>query len=61
MENQRELTPKEKKVIEVFNSARPGIGANVEKNIRNSATGWTEIIEGMDESEIVVREGYRRL
>lgn len=61
MENQRELTTKEKKVIEVFNSARPGIGANVEKNIRNSSTGWAEIIEGMDESEMVTKEGYKRL
>lgn len=53
-----ELTPKEQKVIDEFEAARPGLGAIAESNIRSSSTGWREGIADMDESEIVVREGH---
>ncbi|MEH2422491.1 MAG: hypothetical protein V7K48_16715 [Nostoc sp.] len=52
------LTPKEQKVVEGFEKARPGLGAVAENNIRNNdKTGWAEIIADTPESELVVREG----
>ncbi|MEH1971098.1 hypothetical protein [Nostoc sp.] len=56
--NDQQLTPKEQKVIEAFEAARPGLGAIAESNIRNNdKTGWAEIIADTPESELVVREG----
>jgi hypothetical protein len=66
---EKDLTDKEKKVIEAFESARPGLGAIVESNIRNNdKTGWAESIASLDESEIKAGEStatnsfmYRRI
>ncbi|MDZ8135139.1 MAG: hypothetical protein RM049_07520 [Nostoc sp. DedQUE04] len=53
------LTPKEQKVVDEFESARPGLGAIAENNIRhNDKTGWAEIIADTPESELIVREGF---
>ena len=67
--NDQPLTPKEQKVVDEFEKARPGLGAVAEKNIRNNdKTGWAEIIADTPESELVVRDGsstnsfmYRRI
>lgn len=67
--NSRPLTEKEQKVIQTFEAARPGLGAIAESNIRNNdRTGWADIIETMDESEIILSKGtafnsfcYRRI
>jgi hypothetical protein len=53
-----QLTDKEQKVIEAFEQARPGLGALASQNIRNSNSGWREIVADMDESTIVCREGH---
>ncbi len=66
---QRELTPKEQKLVDTFESARPGLGALALTNIvNNDRTGWADIIETMDESEIEIGIGtacnsfmYRRI
>lgn len=63
------LTPKEQKVVEEFEKARPGLGAIAENNIRNNdKTGWAEIIADTPEEELVARDGsstnsfmYRRI
>ncbi|PHJ56161.1 hypothetical protein VF14_36680 [Nostoc linckia z18] len=65
----RPLTPKEQKVIEQFESARPGLGEIAERNIRNNdKTGWADIIADTPEEELVIGEGsasnsfmYRRI
>lgn len=69
MTDTRPLTPKEQKVIEQFESARPGLGQIAESNIRNNdKTGWADIIADTPEEDLVVREGtssnsfmYRRV
>lgn len=54
----QQLTPKEQKVVEEFEKARPGLGAIAENNIRNNdKTGWADIIADTPESELVAREG----
>ncbi len=63
------LTPKEQKVIQEFEAARPGTGAIAENNIRNNdKTGWADIIADTPEEDLVVTEGskpnsfmYRRI
>ncbi len=51
----RTLTPKEQKVVDTFEQARPGLGAIALTNIlNNDFTGWADIIESMDESEIEI-------
>lgn len=65
----RQLTPKEQKVIQELESARPGLGKIAEANIRhNDKTGWADIIADTPEKELVVRDGsstnsfmYRRI
>ncbi len=65
----RTLTPKEQKVVDTFESARPGLGVIAKTNIlNNDRTGWADIIESMDESEIEIGTGtasnsfmYRRI
>ncbi|MEH2342544.1 MAG: hypothetical protein V7K22_12965 [Nostoc sp.] len=58
MINNQPLTPKEQKVVEEFEKARPGLGAIAENNIRNNdKTGWAEIIADTPESELVSRDG----
>lgn len=52
MTNSRDLTDKEVKVIEAFDSANPGMGERVEKDIRNENTGVREIVAAMDEENI---------
>ncbi|PHJ55759.1 hypothetical protein VF14_36745 [Nostoc linckia z18] len=69
MATNRPLTPKEQKVIEQFESARPGLGAIAQNNIlNNDKTGWADIIADTPEEELVVSEGsasnsfvYRRI
>lgn len=52
----KELTPKEQKVIQEFDKARPGLGAIAESNIRNNdRTGWADIIAEMPEKSIKVQ------
>jgi hypothetical protein len=67
-QHDRQLTPKEQKVVDEFESARPGLGAIAENNIRNNNTGWSDIIADTPEEELTVREGsgsnsfmYKRL
>lgn len=52
----RELTNKEKMVIEEFEKLRPGHGKIAQQNILNPDCGWSEIIEQMTEEEIKVTE-----
>jgi hypothetical protein len=53
----RQLTPKEQKVVEEFESARPGLGPIAENNIRNNdSTGWADIIADTPEEKLVVRD-----
>ena len=69
MTNDQPLTPKEQKVVDEFEKARPGLGAVAESNIRNNdKTGWADIIADTPESDLVAREGsstntfmYRRI
>lgn len=55
-EHQRELTPKEEKVIHAYEQARPSLGKVAETNIRNENTGWREIIENMPEDQLTKSE-----
>lgn len=56
--NDQPLTPKQQKVVEEFEKARPGLGAITENNIRNNdKTGWGNIIADTPEEELVAREG----
>jgi hypothetical protein len=67
--SEKQFTSKEQKVIEVFDAARPGLGAMIEKSIRhNDTTGTADIIADMDEADIKVTEStasntfiYRRI
>ncbi|MEH2065129.1 MAG: hypothetical protein V7K50_23195 [Nostoc sp.] len=69
MINDQPLTPKEQKVVEEFEKARPGLGAIAETNIRNNdKTGWADIIADTPEEDLVARQGsasnsfmYRRI
>lgn len=58
MTEPRELTPKEQKVIDEFEAARPGLGAIAENNILSDSTGWSEIIADTPENELVAGEGF---
>ncbi|MEH2377311.1 MAG: hypothetical protein V7K27_00135 [Nostoc sp.] len=61
MTDTRPLTPKQQKVVEEFEKARPGLGAIAENNIRhNDKTGWADVIADTPESELVVRDGSSR-
>lgn len=53
------LTPKEKKIVESFEEARPGLGKRAESNVRSLNTGWREIIADMSEEEIKAEAQYR--
>ncbi len=62
------LTPKEQKVVEEFEKARPGYGEVATQNITSSYTGWAESIADMAEGEIKAQTGtasnsfmYRRI
>jgi hypothetical protein len=62
------LTPKEQKVVEAFEEARPGYGKIATQNITSPYTGWAESIADTPESEIEVKTGtasnsfmYRRI
>ncbi|MEC4815202.1 MAG: hypothetical protein SAK29_18280 [Scytonema sp. PMC 1069.18] len=57
MNQPRDLTPKEQKVVEAFDAARPGLGELAAQNIRNESSGWADQIAATDESELVVTEG----
>jgi hypothetical protein len=67
--NNEQLTPKEQKVVDELEKARPGLGAIAESNIRNNdKTGWADIIADTLEEDLVAREGsstnsfmYRRI
>jgi hypothetical protein len=62
------LTPKEQKVVDQFEEARPGLGKIALQNITSPHTGWAESIADTPESEIQVKDGtasnsftYRRI
>ena len=62
------LTPKEQKVVEEFERARPGHGEIATQNIINPNNGWSEVIADMPEVEIKADTGtasnsfmYRRI
>ena len=55
MTENRDLTPKEQKVIEEFNNARPGMGEMVERDIRNPNSGYAEIITDTASEELVLK------
>jgi hypothetical protein len=58
-QHDRQLTPKEQKVVSEFEAARPGLGAIAENNIRhNDQTGWADIIADTPEEELTVKEGF---
>lgn len=52
------LTPKQQKAVAAFEKARPGYGAIAFQNILSLDSGWAEIIESMNESEIVAAVGF---
>jgi hypothetical protein len=56
----RQLTPKEQKVVSAFEASRPDLGAVAEKNILNDATGWADSIASMDSEEIPDRAAVGR-
>jgi hypothetical protein len=53
------LTPKEQKVVDEFENARPGLGEHAERNVRSPNTGWREIIDGMSDEEIKAEASSR--
>lgn len=55
---ERQLTPKEQKVIEAFEEARPGLGDVAKANILNPNSDWAEQIAEMPEKEITVRTSF---
>ena len=62
------LTPKEQKVVEAFEKARPGYGEVATQNITSPHTGWAESIADMAEGSIKAQTGtasnsfmYRRI
>jgi hypothetical protein len=62
------LTPKEQKVVEEFEQARPGFGVIANQNITSPYTGWAEIIADMTDDVIKAKTGtasnsfmYRRI
>jgi hypothetical protein len=62
------LTPKEQKVVEAFEQARPGYGKIATQNITSPYTGWAESIADTSEGDIEVKTGtasnsfmYRRI
>lgn len=58
-QHQEPLTPKEQKVVEAFEQARPGLGEIAEQNVRSPNTGWKEIIADMPDKEIKAEVRYR--
>lgn len=51
----KDLTPKERKVIQEFSKIRPNLGEIAERNIRNNdCTGWADIIAEMPEESIKI-------
>lgn len=59
MTQDRPLTPKEQKVVDEFESARPGLGAIAQSNIiNNDKTGWADLIADTPEEELVAGEGF---
>ena len=55
---ERQLTPKEQKVIDALENARPGLGDIAKANILNPNSDWADQIEKMPEEEIVVRTAF---
>ena len=53
---QSPLTPKEQKVVDEFDKARPGMGSQIEKDIRNPNSGFKEIIADTPEDELVLHQ-----
>lgn len=53
------LTPKEQKVVDEFENARPGLGEIAERDVRSPNTGWREIIADMSDEEIKVKARHR--
>lgn len=60
MTENRDLTPKEQQVIDEFDRARPGLGEMVERDIRNSNSGYAEIIKDTPDEELVLKVDVKR-
>lgn len=60
MTENRDLTPKEQQVIEEFDRARPGLGEQVERDIRSPSSGYAEIIADTPDSELVLKVDVKR-
>lgn len=54
----RRLTPKEQKVVDVLDEARPGLGDIAKANILNPDSDWADQIENMSEDELVARTAF---
>jgi hypothetical protein len=54
----RALTPKEQKVVDVLDEARPGLGDIAKANILNPDSDWADQIQQMSEEEIVARTAF---
>jgi hypothetical protein len=55
---ERQLTPKEQKVVEALEQSRPGLGDIAKANILNPNSDWADQIAQMPEDEIVVRTAF---
>jgi hypothetical protein len=55
---ERQLTPKEQKVVDAFEQARPGLGDIAKANILNPNSDWADQIEKMPEEELVARTAF---
>lgn len=55
----RDLTAKEQKVIEEFDRVRPGLGEQVERDIRNPNSGYAEIVESTPYEDILLKTDDR--
>jgi hypothetical protein len=55
---QRQLTPKEQKVVDALEQSRPGLGDIAKANILNPNSDWADQIANMPENELVARTSF---
>jgi hypothetical protein len=55
---ERQLTPKEQRVVDALDASRPGLGDIAKANILNPNSDWAEQIQQMPEDEIVARTAF---
>ncbi len=55
---ERQLTPKEQKVVDALEASRPGLGDVAKANILNPNSDWSDQIAQMPEEEIVARTSF---